>query len=174
MTYRTKTYIAGDWTGDKDLIDKLYEWNDSNHWALHFIDAHELTQARDTSLYCSIKKSLAERLDASKTFVLIVGEKTKFLTKGSCSYCDSYNSWTRKCARGYSVDYRSYIEYECEKADRDGLRIVVIYNYTSVKNTYCPDVLRYKGTHINAYYYDAKDGKYYWEYSKIKIAFMDE
>lgn len=23
MTKRTKTYLAGDWTGDKDLIDKL-------------------------------------------------------------------------------------------------------------------------------------------------------
>lgn len=25
MTNRTKTYLAGDWTGDKDLIDKLHE-----------------------------------------------------------------------------------------------------------------------------------------------------
>ena len=48
MTYRTRTYIAGDWSGDKDLIDKLYEWNNSRKWDLHFIDAHELTQARDT------------------------------------------------------------------------------------------------------------------------------
>ena len=24
MTYRTKTYIAGDWTGDQDLISQLY------------------------------------------------------------------------------------------------------------------------------------------------------
>ena len=29
--YRTKTYIAGDWTGDKDLIDQLYTWNNSEH-----------------------------------------------------------------------------------------------------------------------------------------------
>lgn len=25
-TYRTKTYIAGDWDGDSDAINKLYEW----------------------------------------------------------------------------------------------------------------------------------------------------
>lgn len=173
MAYRTKTYIAGDWTGDKDLIDKLYEWNDSDNWALHFIDAHELTQARDTSLYCSIKKSLSERLDASKTFVLIVGEKTKSLTKGSCSYCDSYSSWTKSCRRGHSVDYRSYIEYECEKANRDGLRIVVIYNYSSVQKSKCPEVIRYKGTHINAYYRDNNWNKK-WEYQKIKNAIMGE
>lgn len=23
--YRTKTYVAGDWTGDSDLINKLHE-----------------------------------------------------------------------------------------------------------------------------------------------------
>ena len=173
MSYRTKTYIAGDWTGDKDLIDKLYEWNNSKQWSLHFIDAHELTQARDTSLYCSIKKSLAERLDVSKTFVLVVGEQTSSLTKGSCQYCGSYNSWTKSCAKGHSVDYRSYIEYECEKADRDGLRIVVIYNYRSVSRSKCPEVLRYKGTHINGYY-KGDNGKDYWNYEGIRKAIMGE
>ena len=85
MTYRTKTYIAGDWTGNQDLISKLYQWNDSDRWALHFVDAHDLTQARDSSLPCSIKRSLAQRLDASKTFVLVVGSQTNALTKGSVS-----------------------------------------------------------------------------------------
>ena len=69
-TYRTKTYIAGDWTGDSDAIEQLYKWNDSKYWSLHFIDAHDLTQAKDSSLNCSIKASLKTRLDASKTFVL--------------------------------------------------------------------------------------------------------
>ena len=94
MLYRTRTYIAGDWTGDKDLIDKLYQWNDSNYWGLSFSDAHELTQARDTSLPCSIKRSLKERLDVSKRFVLIVGGSTDGLTKGSCQYCQSYSSFS--------------------------------------------------------------------------------
>jgi len=168
MAYRTKTYIAGDWTGDKDLIDKLYEWNDSKHWSLHFVDAHELTQARDTSLYCSIKKSLAERLDASKTFVLIVGANTNSLTKGSCRYCGSYNSHNYSCVRGHHVDYRSYIDYECEKAANDGLKIVVLYNYASVHKEKCPVVLKDKGKHIPAYYWE--DGKAYWDYHAIKDA----
>ena len=47
MACRTKTYIAIDQSGDKDAVDKLHEWNNSNHWSLSFIDAHELTQARD-------------------------------------------------------------------------------------------------------------------------------
>lgn len=169
-TYRTRTYIAGDWTGDKDLIEQLYKWNESDYWALHFIDAHELMQARDSSLSCTIKRSLAERLNASKTFVLVVGAETKTLTKGSCRYCESYDSWPQKCKRGYCVDYRSYIKYECEKAFRDDLRIVVIYNYASVRREKCPDVLQYVGKHVNAYYND--NGVYRWNYQGIKDAIM--
>ena len=63
--YRTRTYIAGDWDHDKDAVDALYWWNDNSRYGLSFLDAHELKQARDTSLNCSIKKSLAERLNAS-------------------------------------------------------------------------------------------------------------
>ncbi|WP_418837191.1 TIR domain-containing protein [Paratractidigestivibacter faecalis] len=60
-------------------MSTLQHWNESSRWGLSFVDAHELTQARDTSLPCSIKRSLRERLDASKTFVLVVGDKTKDL-----------------------------------------------------------------------------------------------
>ena len=82
MAYRTRTYIAGDWTGDEDLISELQHWNESSYWNISFIDAHELTQARDTSLPCSIKRSLKERLDVSKTFVLIIGDDTKKSDQG--------------------------------------------------------------------------------------------
>lgn len=170
MTYRTKTYIAGDWTGDQNLISQLYNWNDRDDLRLSFTDAHELTQARDTSLPCSIKHSLAERLDASKTFVLIVGKDTDKLTKGSCRYCSSYDSYHASCHRGHYVDYRSFIRYECEKAKKDGIRIVVLYNYADVDRSKCPDILRYEGTHINAYYYQGS--KAYWNYRKIRDALM--
>ena len=168
MAYRTKTYLAADWTGDKDAIDQLHKWNDNNYWSLSFTDAHELTQARDSSLNCSIKVSLGERLDVSKTFVLIVGSNTKSLRSGSCSYCDSYNSYTYACARGHSVDYRSYIEYECEKAVRDDLKLVVLYNATSVDKSKCPDSIKYYGTHVAMCF--IKDGQYYWDYETVKKA----
>ena len=83
MTYRTKTYLAGDWTGDKDLIDKLHEWNDSNKLALNFTDVHSLTSSNDMTLNCNIKKSLRQRLNLSKTYVLIVGKNIKNLRSGS-------------------------------------------------------------------------------------------
>lgn len=49
-TYRTRTYIAGDWDNDKDAVDQLHTWNDSNYWSLSFTDAHDLTSSRDSSL----------------------------------------------------------------------------------------------------------------------------
>ena len=61
---------------------------------------------------CSIKRSLRERLDASKTFVLVVDDKTKDL---SCRYCVSYSPYGA-CHRSGLVDHRSFIEYECEYA----------------------------------------------------------
>jgi len=168
MVYRTKTYIAGDWDGDKDAIDQLYKWNDSKFWSLSFTDAHDLTQARDNSLNCSIKSSLATRLDASKTFVLIVGSATKTVRSGSCQYCGSYNSWTRSCARGYSVDLRSYVEYECAKAVRDELKIVVLYKAALIDKSKCPDAVKSIGTHVAMWYLE--NGKYYWDYQAVKNA----
>lgn len=81
MPYRTRIYIAADWDGDNNLVSTLQEWNESEYWDLSFPDAHELTQARDASKACSIKKSLYTRLERSKTFVLIVGKQTASLRK---------------------------------------------------------------------------------------------
>ena len=63
MVYRTRTYIAADWDGDRDAVDQLHKWNDSDYWGLSFTDAHNLQQSRDSSLPCSIK--LAERENGS-------------------------------------------------------------------------------------------------------------
>ena len=85
MARRTKTYIAGDWDNDYDAVEQLRKWNDGKYWSLSFVDAHDMTQSSDASQNCSIKKSLALRMDASKTFVLIVGDKTASLRSGSFS-----------------------------------------------------------------------------------------
>ena len=169
QTYRTKTYIAGDWTGDKDAIDKLYAWKENSLLTLDWVDAHELTQARDSSLNCSIKASLKTRMDASKTFVLVVGDNTKQLRAGSCTYCSNYSSYFQRCNRGHSVDYRSYIEYECEKAVEADIRIVVLYNSTIVNKYKCPDAVKNTGTHVPMAYLGA-DGKEYWDYQAVKKA----
>ena len=169
--YRTKTYIAGDWTGDSNAIEHLYKWNDSKYWSLHFTDAHDLTQAKDSSLNCSIKASLKTRLDVSKTFVLVVGENTKYLRSGSCTYCGSYNSYLGRCARGHSVDFRSYINYECDKAVDADIKIVVLYNSTKVDKSKCPEALKDFGTHVAMRY--KENGVEYWDYQAVKNAIMN-
>lgn len=169
VTYRIRTYIAGDWDHDKNAVEMLYSWNDSNHYGLSFSDAHELKQARDTSLNCTIKRSLADRMNASKTFVLIVGNNTRDLRSGGCQLCGSYNSWTKYCSHGYSVDYRSYVEYECEKAVLDGLNIIVLYNSTLVDRNKCPEILRWKGIHAKM---QKREGdRLQWDYQSVKSAF---
>ena len=166
--YRTRTYIAADFDHDKDAVDQLHKWNDSNHWSLSFSDAHDLQSSSDNSLYCSIKSSLKYRMDGSNTFVLIVGNNTDKLTKGGCQNCASYNSYTYSCARGRSVDYRSYIEFECDKAVEAGIKIIVLYNATKIDKSKCPEAVRYLGTHKPMVYY--KDEKYYWDYQSVKEA----
>lgn len=167
MRYRTRTYIAADWDNDIRIVNQLRKWNNSDKYSLDFSDAHDLTQARDTSLYCSIKSSLNERLKASKTFVLIVGEHTNNLTKGKCCYCEHYNKYTEKCSHNNQIDMRSYIEYESGMAWLHGLKLIIIYNSNVVDRNKCPKILRYTGIHIQAF----KDSD--WNYEGIKNALED-
>lgn len=167
MANKTKTYIAGDWTNDKDAIDKLYEWNKDNNLNLTFTDAHSLTQANDDSLNCSIKRSLLSRLNSSKTFVLIVGTKTNSLKSGSCSYCESYWSTDQSCLKDYSVDLKSYIDYECKKAIDKDLKIVVLYKSTNVLKSNCPSIIKDKGSHLPMKKRNDLD-KIVWDYQAIK------
>ena len=169
MTYRTKTYIAADWDHDKDAVDQLYKWKNGHKWSLDFHDAHELTQSRDSSLPCSIKTSLKKRMDVSKVFVLIVGDHTDSVSKGSCHFCKSYNNYFGYCAKGHTVDKRSFIKFECDKAGEAEIKIVVLYNDLHVDKSKCPAAVRYRGTHV-AMVYKGIDGKFYWDYNVVKKA----
>lgn len=174
MAYRTKTYVAGDWTGDKDAIDQLYKWKNSNYWSLTFTDAHDLTQSSDSSLYCSIKSSLCERLNVSKTFILIVGDSTTKITKGNCVNCRNYvpsYSGGPKCVYGWGLSMKSYINYECDKAIRDGLKIIVLYNKTYKATSLCPEQLKNIGTHV-AMKKTNWQGQVVWDYESVRKAIM--
>ena len=143
MPYRTRTYIAADWTNDYDAVERLHKWNDSEYWSLSFSDAHDLKQA-------------------------YVGEKTAQLTAGGCRYCDRYSGYWHTCSSGYTVDHRSYIEYECEKAIEADIKIVVLYKSASVNKNLCPTCIRNYGVHIPMYRWDYGDLN--WNYTVIKNA----
>lgn len=168
--YRTKTYIAGAWDEDSDAIEQLYNWNSGKRWGLSFHSAHDLTQSRDSSLKCSIKKSLKARLDCSKTFVLVVGEHTKYLRQGSCALCDHYNRWNHYCTHGNPTDNKSFIEYECDEAEKaaDGgkMNLIILYNSSKVDLNKCPEVLRNALNHVQM-----KQANGRWDYAAVKRAF---
>lgn len=167
---RTKTYIAADFDHDKDAVDILHEWRKDVGKDFYFEDAHELQTSNDDSLNCSIKASLKYRMDYSKLFVLIVGNHTKTVTKGGCQLCASYNSYSRSCARKRSVDYRSFIQYECDKAMEAGIKIIVLYKDTIINRNLCPEQIKLVGTHV-AMITEGINGRLYWNYDAVKNAF---
>lgn len=178
---RTRTYIAGDWTGDSDAIEQLYKWNDGDKWNFHFVDAHSNFNCYDSSMPCTIKSNLATRMNKSKVYVLIVGNGTKTTRKGSCFYQDcgnkKYNYYWRRyeCSViGKSYDTTSFIDYECKMAyeawKRNEMKIVVLYNAASVNKDKCPDILRNIGTHKEMKSYNLVWGKYTFDYEKVRKA----
>lgn len=166
---RECVYLAGDFDHDGDVVKQIQKWNKSPYKDLKFKDAHDITQARDESLNCSIKDSLLRRMNESNTFVIVVGNSTKMVRAGSCSYCESY--YNGRCYRRNSLSDESYIEFECRKAVESGLKIIVIYNSTIVDRNKCPSIISYRGQHIPAYYYES--GKYYWNYYQIRNLIMN-
>lgn len=181
MIYRTKTYIAGEWTGDSDAIEQIYKWNDGDKWSLHFVDAHKNKQCYDTSMPCTIKDSLRTRMNSSKKFILVVGNATKTTKKGSCAYqnCGNkhYEAWqgSYSCnVLGKSYSTQSFIDYECYKAYEawldNKMEIVVLYNAASVEPDKCPEILRNIGRHVSMKSWNPYSCAPTYDYQKVRKA----
>ncbi len=181
MSYRTRTYIAGEWDGDSDAIEQIYRWNDGNKWSFHFVDAHGFKQCYDSSMPCTIKNDLSDRMSRSKTFVLVVGNNTANARQGSCSYKDCGKKWYSYTQGKYICDVagktyssESFIDYECRlayNAYRIGLmKIVVLYNAATVNKSKCPEILRGVGTHKEMKSFNLNWGLYMYDYQKVRNA----
>ena len=181
MPYRTRTYIAGEWDGDSAAIEQLHKWNEGDKWSLHFVDAHKFKQSYDSSMPCTIKASLADRINRSKKFILIVGDNTASTRKGSCAYqdCDnkyySYYSHQYQCnVSGKVYSTESFIDYECRLAYdawmKNEMDIVVLYNAASVNRSKCPEMLRYVGIHVAMKSKNNYFGVYLYDYQQVKKA----
>ena len=178
---RTKTYIAGEWDGDNDAINQLYKWNEGDKWRLHFRDVHKKKQCYDSSMPCTIKSSLRERMNDSKIFVLVVGNNTASTRKGSCAYHNcankqyNYTNGQNTCTvLGKTYSTQSFIDYECQlayKAYLNGkMKIVVLYNAASINKNKCPEILKGIGTHKEMKSYSNVWESYMYDYSKVKTA----
>ncbi|KND18806.1 molecular chaperone Tir [Pannonibacter phragmitetus] len=117
MSYRNKTYIAFDGDTDMHYYRLMTAWKAHDGNSFNFHNAHDLNNARDTSLEESIKKQLRERFANSKLFILLIGEKTKNLHK--------------------------FVRWEIEVALSLGLPIIAVnLNGSRQRDDRCPAILR--------------------------------
>ncbi|GAK31017.1 hypothetical protein WOSG25_061470 [Weissella oryzae SG25] len=117
MAYRNKVYVAFDGDEDMAAYRTLQMWSANENIDFDLNNAHDLKSSRDSSSEETIKRSLRERMNNSKTFVLLVGEKTKNLYK--------------------------FVRWEIETAIKLGLPIIVVnLNGNRKTDQLLPPILR--------------------------------
>ena len=118
MAYTNKTYVAFDADNDIRYYRLMQAWKQNGNVSFNFYDAHDLTNLMSWSSEGTIKASLQERLRNTKIFVILVGEKTKYLHK--------------------------FVTWEIEQAIKRDLPIMVVnLNGKRYKDeAFCPSILR--------------------------------
>lgn len=118
MPYRNKTYVSFDGDSDIHYYYLMRAWKQSDGIDFNFYDAHDLNTARDTSQEVSIKQQLAARMRETKVFVLLVGDRTRYLYK--------------------------FVRWEIEQALRRNLPIVAVNlnGRRAIDTEMCPPILR--------------------------------
>ena len=81
MPYRNKTFVSFDGDSDMSYYRLMQAWKQNDGIAFNFYNAHDLNTARDSSQEASIKAQLSERMRNTSVFVLLVGERTRYLQK---------------------------------------------------------------------------------------------
>jgi hypothetical protein len=114
MPYRNKTFVSFDGSNDMIYYRLMTAWKQNDGMDFSFYNAHDINTARDSSMEESIKAQLAERMRNSKDFILLVGERTRYLTK--------------------------FVAWEIEQAIRRALPIIVVNlnGRRSMDNERCP------------------------------------
>ena len=81
MPYRNKTFVSFDGDNDMPYYRLMCAWKQNDNIPFNFYNAHDLNYARDSSHEESIKVQLRIRMQNSKEFILLIGEKTRYLYK---------------------------------------------------------------------------------------------
>lgn len=81
MAYRNKTYVCFDGDEDMSYYRLMTAWKANDNHDFNFHNAHDVNTARDSSAEESIKRQLRERFANSKLLLVLIGEKTRYLTK---------------------------------------------------------------------------------------------
>lgn len=112
-----KTYICFDGDTDMDYYRLMTAWHANKKMSFEFQNAHDLNTARDSSQEESIKRQLRARFEHSRDFIVLIGQKTKNLTK--------------------------FVRWEMEVALKLGLPIIgVNLNGSRRKDDLCPAIIR--------------------------------
>lgn len=128
MAYRNKTYVCFDGDTDMSYYRLMQAWHQNDHSTFTFYNAHDINAARDTSQEQSIKRQLRDRLLNSKVFVVLIGERTRYLTK--------FVKWEMEQALDLALPIigvnlnglRQQDPERCPPTIRDALAVYVSYN----------------------------------------------
>ncbi|MDI5896359.1 TIR domain-containing protein [Flavobacterium algoritolerans] len=114
----TTCYACFDGDSDIHYYRLMQAWHVNEKFDFTFINAHDLTQSRDSSTEETIKRSLRTRLRASDVLVVLVGESTRNLYK--------------------------FVRWEIEVSIELGLSIIVVNldKKRRMNSVLCPPILR--------------------------------
>ncbi len=133
MAYRNKTYIAFDGDNDMHWYRLMTAWKANDGFSLNFHNAHDLNKAWDSSQEESIKRQLRERFANSKLLVVLIGNKTKYLTK--------FVKWEMEVALrlglpiiGVNLNGSRQMDHLCPPTIRDQLAVYISFNHNIIEH----------------------------------------
>lgn len=118
MAYKNKTYVCFDADTDMKYYNLMRAWKENDEIAFDFQNAHDLNNLRGGSSEETIKAKLRERLANTKVFIVLVGDKTRYLYK--------------------------FVRWEIEYAIEKDIPIIVsnLNGLRKMDDTLCPPILR--------------------------------
>ena len=157
MAYQNKTYIAFDADSDIHYYRLMQAWKQNDNTDFNFYNAHEIHSIQPWSTEESKKAALRERMQNSKVFVLLVGDKTRFQ--------NTYVRWEIEQALKMNLPIigvnlngkRSMDEERCPLILRDQLAVHVTFNPAiiqyALENWPSSDTLLKSAGKTGPYYY---------------------
>jgi hypothetical protein len=79
MAYKDKIYVCFDGENDVRYFQLLKNWEQNDHTPFSIVNAQELKRSYETIVASSTKRVLREKLVNSEVFVVLIGQKTKYL-----------------------------------------------------------------------------------------------
>ena len=79
MAYQDKIYVCFDGECDARYFQLMKSWKQNDNTPFSFLSAQDLKHSYETILASTTKRILRDKLINSNVFVVLVGQKTKFL-----------------------------------------------------------------------------------------------